>query len=62
MPKQPKSTVDREQLGYATGIQPTRSDVFLEFSRSKLMGQYWPGLRTYVESLTDAQILASIEA
>jgi hypothetical protein len=29
---------------------------FLEFSRSKLLGQYWPRLRTCVESLTDEQV------
>jgi Protein of unknown function (DUF1572) len=30
--------------------------VFLEFSRSKLLEQYWPRLRACVESLTDEQI------
>jgi len=29
---------------------------FLEFSRKKLLGQYWPRLRSSVEQLTDAQI------
>ena len=30
--------------------------LFLEFSRNKLMDQYWPRLRTTVESLTDEQV------
>lgn len=30
--------------------------LFLEFSRSKLIGQYWPRMRTCVESLTDEQV------
>jgi Protein of unknown function (DUF1572) len=30
--------------------------LFLEFSSSKLIGQYWPRLRTTVESLTDDQV------
>ncbi|HEX4038556.1 MAG TPA: DUF1572 family protein [Acidobacteriaceae bacterium] len=34
----------------------TASSLFLEFSRNKLAGQYWPRLRTCVESLTDEQI------
>lgn len=34
----------------------TTTALFLEFSRSKLMDQYWPRLRTCVESLTDEQI------
>jgi len=29
---------------------------FLEFSRKKLLGQYWPRLRGAVESLTDEQV------
>ena len=29
---------------------------FLEFSRQKLIGQYWPRMRQCVESLTDEQI------
>lgn len=29
---------------------------FLEFSRQKLLGQYWPRMRGCVESLTDEQI------
>ena len=36
----------------------SRSDVsrlFLEFSRSKLVDQYWPRMRTCVESLTEEQ-------
>ena len=37
----------------------TRADVgtlFLEFSRQKLLEQYWPRLRKCVESLTDEQV------
>ena len=30
--------------------------LFLEFSRTKLLQQYWPRLRTCVESLTDEQV------
>jgi uncharacterized damage-inducible protein DinB len=30
--------------------------LFLEFSRSKLLDQYWPRLRSAVESLTDEQV------
>jgi len=30
--------------------------LFLEFSRNKLLGQYWPRLRTCVEPLTVAQV------
>jgi uncharacterized protein DUF1572 len=30
--------------------------LFLEFSRQKLLGQYWPRLRECVESLSDEQI------
>lgn len=34
----------------------TPAALFLDFSRSKLSGQYWPRLRSCVESLTDQQI------
>jgi hypothetical protein len=30
--------------------------MFLEFSRQKLLGQFWPRLRESVESLTDEQV------
>jgi Protein of unknown function (DUF1572) len=30
--------------------------LFLDFSRTKLLGQYWPRMRSTVESLTDEQI------
>jgi hypothetical protein len=36
--------------------QPSVSTLFLEFSRRKLLEQYWPRLRTCVESLTDEQV------
>lgn len=32
------------------------ASLFLEFSRKKLLGQYWPRLRGAVEALTDEQI------
>lgn len=35
---------------------PTTVSLFLEFSRTKLMTQYWPRLKTCVESLTDEQV------
>jgi hypothetical protein len=35
---------------------PNVSTLFLAFSRQKLIDQYWPRLRTCVESLTDEQI------
>jgi uncharacterized damage-inducible protein DinB len=34
----------------------TATELFLDFSRNKLRTQYWPRLRTCVESLTDEQI------
>jgi uncharacterized protein DUF1572 len=34
----------------------TTARLFLEFSRDKLIGQYWPRMRTCVGSLTDEQI------
>src|SRR6266852_4818007 len=36
--------------------EPNVSILFLEFSRSKLLGQYWPRLHGCVESLTDEQV------
>src|SRR5579863_4682429 len=32
------------------------SQLFLEFSRAKLIDQYWPRMRECVESLTDEQL------
>lgn len=37
-------------------IAPTASGLFLEFSRSKLIEQYWPRLRSSVESLSEEQV------
>ena len=37
-------------------FQPNMVNLFLPFSRDKLVNQYWPRLRTCVESLTDEQI------
>jgi hypothetical protein len=39
-----------------TNAESNTSGLFLEFSRNKLLEQYWPRLRTCVESLTDDQI------
>ena len=39
-----------------TSVEPNTAALFLEFSRQKLIGQYWPRLRTCVESLTDEQV------
>jgi hypothetical protein len=36
--------------------KPTLTTLFLEFSRKKLLEQYWPRLRGCVESLTDEQV------
>lgn len=36
--------------------EPDSAALFLEFSRDKLLGQYWPRMRSCVESLTDEQI------
>jgi hypothetical protein len=34
----------------------TFSHLFIEFSRSKLLNEYWPRLRTSVQSLSDDQM------
>jgi hypothetical protein len=39
-----------------THAGPNTTRLFLEFSRNKLLEQYWPRLRTSVESLTDEQL------
>lgn len=39
-----------------TANGPSASSLFLEFSRRKLVQQYWPRLRECVESLTDEQV------
>ena len=39
-----------------TQFQPTPTNLFLRFSRDKLVNQYWPRLRQCVEPLTDEQI------
>lgn len=36
--------------------EPATAGLFLAFSRSKLVDQYWPRLRACVESLTDEQV------
>jgi hypothetical protein len=37
-------------------FEPTPTHLFLRFSRDKLVHQYWPRLRTCVESLSDEQV------
>jgi hypothetical protein len=37
-------------------FEPNPSNLFLRFSRDKLLDQYWPRLRSCVESVTDEQI------
>ena len=39
-----------------TNAESNTARLFLEFSRNKLLEQYWPRLRTTVESLTDEQV------
>ncbi len=39
-----------------TVAEPTVTTLFLEFSRWKLVEEYWPRLRGCVESLTDEQV------
>lgn len=36
--------------------QDTTTGLFLEFSRNKLVTQYWPRLKACIESLTDEQV------
>jgi len=36
--------------------EPAAATLFLDFSRQKLLEQYWPRLRICVESLTDEQV------
>ncbi len=39
-----------------SAIDSQLATLFLEFSRQKLLGQFWPRLRQCVESLTDEQV------
>src|SRR5579863_295374 len=39
-----------------TDTDATTAELFLEFSRQKLLRQSWPRLRACVESLTDEQV------
>src|SRR5262249_54061697 len=39
-----------------TNVDGSVASLFLEFSRSKLIDQYWPRLQTCVESLTHEQV------
>jgi hypothetical protein len=39
-----------------SAIDPQLATLFLEFSRQKLLGQFWPRLRQSVETLTDEQV------
>jgi hypothetical protein len=43
-------------LSMADNAEPNTSTLFLEFSRHKLLEQYWPRLRACVESLSDEQV------
>jgi len=47
--------IDRERYNPAMSPKTVTSE-FIEFSRWKLLEQYWPRLRTCVESLTDEQV------
>jgi uncharacterized damage-inducible protein DinB len=40
----------------AENAEPNTSTLYLEFSRHKLLEQYWPRLRACVESLSDEQV------
>src|SRR5580658_4209968 len=40
----------------AENAEPNTSTLFLEFSRHKLLEQYWPRLRACVESLSDERV------
>jgi hypothetical protein len=40
----------------ATLVEPNLTALFLDFSREKLLEQYWPRLRGCVELLTDEQV------
>lgn len=40
----------------SNGAAPEIASVFLKYSREKLIEQFWPRLRTCVESLTDEQM------
>ena len=40
----------------STNAKPNTAMLFLEFSRHKLLEQYWPRLRKSVESLSDEQV------
>jgi len=44
-----------EQSGMTSNGEQT-AELFLEFSRQKLLEQYWPRLRKCVEPLTDAEV------
>jgi hypothetical protein len=44
------------RLCVSAKFQPTSTNLFLLFSRDRLVNQHWPRLRKCVESLTDEQI------
>jgi hypothetical protein len=48
-----RSKEARSQM--AENAEPNTSTLFFEFSRHKLLEQYWPRLRACVESLSDKQ-------
>ncbi len=47
---------ERFRFSLTTMAAPTPTTLFLEFSRRKLLEEYWPRLRASVESLTDEQV------
>lgn len=49
-------SIQREVFSPMTATQMDVAALFLEFSRKKLLEQYWPRLRACVESLTDKQV------
>jgi uncharacterized damage-inducible protein DinB len=52
----PRTTAHTHNAATREGSRPlTVTDLFLGFSRSKLLDQYWPRLRDCVERLTDEQ-------
>src|SRR5579875_2639836 len=50
-----RATDAAEALAMSTP-PPSTAALFLEFSREKLLRQYWPRMKTCIESLTDEQI------
>jgi uncharacterized damage-inducible protein DinB len=49
-------TASTPAVNASAKVAPSPAALFLEFSRGKLMDQYWPRMRSCVESLTDEQV------